>query len=220
MATMDSKPGALISKPRPRPDVTSNALKIEIARDGDFIIQLTPEAKPALAEKPPNSAHTPQPPKRTRVVQFRVSRAVMQKHSIYFEQLFRARADLASTAFENRGIGFGYALEVWLRAVHTGAHKLPANLKATHTERAWVAIGVGEQFGTYPLHTMPTFSLYFSNTIYANRYLRHYSKLNVDYRSLLNLLLPLRYLFAYTFICEKLIILGFLSTSLNNFNAI
>jgi hypothetical protein len=54
--------------------------------------------------------------------------------------------------FENQGTGFGYALEVWLRAIHNGPNTLPANLKATHTERAWVAIGIGEQFGFAPQH--------------------------------------------------------------------
>jgi hypothetical protein len=63
-----------------------------------------------------------------------------------------ANTDQANVTFENKGNGFGYALEIWLRALHNGAHALPNNLKATHIERAWVAIGVGEQFGFAPHH--------------------------------------------------------------------
>lgn len=58
----------------------------------------------------------------------------------------------SNAAFENKGGGFGYAFEIWLRAIHNGAHALPLNLKATHTERAWVAIAVGESFGFAPQH--------------------------------------------------------------------
>lgn len=58
----------------------------------------------------------------------------------------------ALVTFENKGSGFGYALEIWLRAIHNGAHTFPENLKATHIERIWVAIGVGEQFGFAPRH--------------------------------------------------------------------
>lgn len=54
--------------------------------------------------------------------------------------------------FESKCSGFGYALEIWLRAIHNGVNSLPENLKATHMERAWVAIGVGESFGFAPQH--------------------------------------------------------------------
>ncbi|KAF2690775.1 hypothetical protein K458DRAFT_382353 [Lentithecium fluviatile CBS 122367] len=126
--------------------VASGALQITIANDSDFTIQLTPPAKP-LVEKATN----PQP-KRARIVQFRCSRAVLNEHSTFLSGLFRSRPDLTIVTFENKGTGYGYALEVWLRCLHNGANTLPHNLKATHTERAWVAIGVGEQFGFAPQH--------------------------------------------------------------------
>lgn len=68
----------------------SNALQIIVAEGGDFLIQLTPESKP-LVEKGINTQ-----PKRTRIVQFRVSRAVLQKHSTFFKDIFRRRPDLVS----------------------------------------------------------------------------------------------------------------------------
>ncbi|KAF2642281.1 hypothetical protein P280DRAFT_478423 [Massarina eburnea CBS 473.64] len=126
---------------------SNNVLKIEVVADGDFLIQLTPEAKAPLAEKVGNAQPNP---KRARIVQFHVSKAVLIKCSPYFQQLLRTRPDLPSAVFENKGIGFGYAVEVWLRAIHNGCSSFPPNLKATHTERAWVAIGVGEQFGFAP----------------------------------------------------------------------
>ncbi|CAI6338289.1 unnamed protein product [Periconia digitata] len=130
--------------PKDTDAVPANALQITVANDGDFVVQLVPESKP-LFEKGTNA-----PPKRTRLVQFRVSREVLEQHSSFFQGIFSTRPDLHMATFENRGIGFGYAFEIWLRAIHGGAKSLPPNLKATHTERAWVAIGVGEQFGFAP----------------------------------------------------------------------
>ncbi|KAL1612493.1 hypothetical protein SLS60_000720 [Paraconiothyrium brasiliense] len=135
-----------VSTCAPATPVAGGSLQITVVADSDFVIQLTPAAKP-LAEKSTNAA-----PKRTRMVQFRVLRAVLQQHSAFFQSILGSRPNLANVTFENKGNGFGYALEIWLRALHNGAHTLPNNLKATHIERAWVAIGVGEQFGFAPHH--------------------------------------------------------------------
>ncbi|KAL5397809.1 hypothetical protein PMIN03_008740 [Paraphaeosphaeria minitans] len=135
-----------VSACAPVTSVAGGSLQITVVADGDFVIQLTPAAKP-LAEKTINAT-----PKRTRVVQFRVSRTVLNKSSSFFQTILGNRPNLANVTFENKGNGFGYALEIWLRALHNGAHTLPNNLKATHIERAWVAIGVGEQFGFAPHH--------------------------------------------------------------------
>lgn len=151
-----------ISDCAPATPVAGGSLQITVVANSDFVIQLTPAAKP-LAEKATNAT-----PKRARVVLFRVSRDVLIKSSTFFHTILGSRPTLVSTmgprmskaadtekanvTFENKGNGFGYALEIWLRALHNGAHTLPNNLKATHIERAWVAIGVGEQFGFAPHH--------------------------------------------------------------------
>ncbi|KAF1973179.1 hypothetical protein BU23DRAFT_139582 [Bimuria novae-zelandiae CBS 107.79] len=142
VTTNASAPAAATAKPK----LAGGPLQIVVVPNSDFVVQLTPAAKP-LVEKPANAAA-----QRARVVQFRVSRAVLQENSSFFQTILGSRPNLADITFENKGGGFGHALEIWLRAIHNGPHTLPNNLKATRMERAWVAIGVGEQFGFAPNH--------------------------------------------------------------------
>lgn len=145
----------------PTAKLASSPLHISVVPNSDFVIQL------ALAVEALANATKRAP----RLVRFGVSRTVLQEHSAFFQTMLSGRPNLVRLAptlraldhanidqpevnftFENKGSGFGYALEVWLRAIHNGAHTIPNNLKATRMEQAWVAIGVGEQFGFAPNH--------------------------------------------------------------------
>ncbi|PSN63937.1 hypothetical protein BS50DRAFT_679130 [Corynespora cassiicola Philippines] len=141
------------------PARVADGIEFIIAKDGDFIIQITPPKAP-LTERPSNLQASTK-----RLLRFRVSKDVLKAQSTVFEDILRVQPNLTNISFENQGIS--HALEVWLRVLHGQTEAMPDNLMATR-ERVWAAIAVRDEFGFHahnPAAVNDWFKAYYDDTM-------------------------------------------------------